>query len=188
MSASRDREDVGWTVNGPSPFRAKRAKSQVKNTLIDLPKSPYAQREHSNGCAARISDPAAAPRGAREAVCGPVTNMMIKSVATWTAACPGTSLGYAGPSPLSLVLGGEPARFGGAAPVAQRVQANGRWLADGMRPRDLRNEQQAIQDEQGRSVFEHLVGTGPIAPATARKGATSTKGGVSGPYPWRQPV
>ncbi|QKW34389.1 hypothetical protein HUT06_10415 [Actinomadura sp. NAK00032] len=62
------------------------------------------------------------------------------------------------------------------------------WLRDEQRAnlRDLRFEQ-LIQDDQGRSVFELLVdGIDAPAPATAHMGAT--KGGVSGPYPWRRPV
>jgi hypothetical protein len=65
----------------------------------------------------------------------------------------------------------------------------------GMRLRDQRGTnqrglrfEQRIQDDQGRSVFEHLLEDMSVpAPATAHVGVTA-KGGVSGPYPWRRPV
>ncbi|MBT2208487.1 hypothetical protein [Actinomadura sp. NEAU-AAG7] len=52
-----------------------------------------------------------------------------------------------------------------------------------MRLRDLRIEQR-VQEELGRDVFE-LLDDESQAPAHM---AATTKGGVSGPYPWRRPV
>jgi hypothetical protein len=78
------------------------------------------------------------------------------------------------------------------------VQRNEAGLS-GLRPRDLRLErdlrtprgEQRVQETQGRSVFAHLEGAKPCAPATAHVFAISVKNGVqggSGPYPWRRPV
>lgn len=92
----------------------------------------------------------------------PVRSTLIKSAPTWTPACPGAS-----------------------------IAANGHVDAFGLRQRDLRDlrpEQRVQDEEQGRSVFEHLIeDLNSPAPATAQMRATVT-GGVSGPYPWRRPV
>ncbi|MFI0373324.1 hypothetical protein ACH35V_36155 [Actinomadura sp. 1N219] len=105
-----------------------------------------------------------------------MSNTLMKSASSWTAACPGVSI-----------------------PVAPSAYAN----ASGSRPRDLRDPrgkrglnlrelrelsfEQRIQD-QGRSVFGHLLEDMTVqAPATAHVGVTVT-GDLSGPYPWRQPV
>lgn len=100
-------------------------------------------------------------------VSSPVISTIFKSAPSWTAACPGAPL-----------------------PVSPAAYAE----TFGPRPRDPRGErglnlrfEQRIQD-QGRSVFDHLLeGMTVPAPATAHVGVT-VKGGVSGPYPWRQPV
>ncbi|QKG25646.1 hypothetical protein ACTIVE_7298 [Actinomadura verrucosospora] len=150
-------------------------------------KSPYARREQSTGRPVWILNPPAPARGAREVVCSPVINTSMKSLSSWTAACPGTSTAYAVScvrTPLGVKPGG-PARHG----VALSANAAGERLrVDGTRLRDLRDLrlEQRIQDEQGWSVFA-FEGMTSQAPATAHMGATPA-GGVSGPYPWRRPV
>ncbi|MEU9024048.1 hypothetical protein [Actinomadura sp. NPDC048394] len=114
-------------------------------------------------------------------------NTSMKSQASWTAACPGTSNAYAVTcvrTPLGMKPGG-PARLGVALPAGAAGQ---RLRVDGTRLRDLRDLrlEQRIQDEQGWSVFA-FEGMTSQAPATAHMGATPA-GGVSGPYPWRRPV
>ncbi|WP_344261454.1 hypothetical protein [Actinomadura napierensis] len=114
-------------------------------------------------------------------------NTSMKSLSSWTVACPGASNAYSVScfrTPLGVKPGG-PARLG----VAPSANAAGRRLrVDGTRLRDLRDLriEQRIQDEQGRSVFAS-EGMTSQAPATAHMGATP-QGGVSGPYPWRRPV
>ncbi|WP_121436426.1 hypothetical protein [Actinomadura pelletieri] len=103
-----------------------------------------------------------------------MSNTLIKS-ASWTAAaCSGTS------------MFGTPL-YGASVAEATNPGARLRGLRGlTMCGTDLRIEQR-IQD-QGRSVFEHLLeGMTVQAPATAHVGVTVT-GDVSGPYPWRQPV
>ncbi|GAA0241014.1 hypothetical protein GCM10009527_042040 [Actinomadura nitritigenes] len=120
-------------------------------------------------------------------VCSPVINTSMKSLSSWTAACPGASNAYSVScvrTPLGVKPGG-PARLG----VAPSANAAGERLrVDGTRLRDLRDLrlEQRIQDEQGWSVFAS-EGMTSQAPATAHMGATPA-GGVSGPYPWRRPV
>lgn len=110
-------------------------------------------------------------------VCSPVSNTLLKLASSWTAAVPGASM------PCVSVRGASMSRV--AMPGAY-AQAPGGRLREWQRA-DLRFEQ-LIQDDQGRSVFEHLIeDTNVPAPATAHVGAT-LKGGVSGPYPWRRPV
>ncbi|GAA4392799.1 hypothetical protein GCM10023088_71280 [Actinomadura verrucosospora] len=127
-------------------------------------------------------------------VCSPVSNTLIK-FASWTAACPGTSmLGTSVPAPMTRVSKpGESAAYVEASVFeasALRQRERGMWRRDerGLRGTnlcDLRFEQR-IQDDQGRSVFEHLLEDMSVpAPATAHTGVTFT-GGVSGPYPWRR--
>ncbi|MFA1544871.1 hypothetical protein [Actinomadura chokoriensis] len=104
-----------------------------------------------------------------------MSNTLMKSASSWTDACSGASMSRVSvPDAYVPALGGR-----------QRWQcANLRDLRD---LRALRHEQ-LIQDDQGRSVFEHPIEDMSVpAPATALKGATA-KGGVSGPYPWRRPV
>ncbi|WP_157430497.1 hypothetical protein [Actinomadura macra] len=118
--------------------------------------------------------------------------MLIKSARIWTPACPGDSLAYSAASVWSrpglkpggaVTNGGANARSGESNPATKPSDAFGMRLR-GLR--DLRFEQR-VQDEQGRTVFEHLEDISTQAPATAHKGAPLT-GGVSGPYPWRRPV
>ncbi|WP_131732707.1 hypothetical protein [Actinomadura formosensis] len=99
-----------------------------------------------------------------------MSNTLNKLASSWTAACPGASM-----SRISM-------------PGAYFQAPGGRLrMWQGVDLRDLRVEQR-IQDDQGRSVFEHLIEDLSVpAPATAHTGATA-KGGVSGPYPWRRPV
>lgn len=135
-----------------------------------------------------------APR-AREVVSGPVINMMTKSWSSLTAACPGTALGqgfavasagiaFPGGMPAHLG-GGVPARLGGGMRRIDRVRNEGVDVL-GLRLRGLRDEQR-FQDQQGTSVFAYQS-EGTAVPATADEYVPSIKGGVSGPYPWRQPV
>ncbi|WP_141577924.1 hypothetical protein [Actinomadura sp. WMMA1423] len=120
-----------------------------------------------------------------------MSNTLIKSASSWTAACPGTSVSRA---PMTrLRKPGEPAAYSEASVFeasATRQRERGmqrrdlRWLR-GTNLCDLRFEQR-IQDDQGRIVFEHLLeDMSAPAPATAHVGVTFT-GGVSGPYPWRR--
>jgi hypothetical protein len=101
----------------------------------------------------------------------------MSAVQPWSALQP-----VAAVCPKRGVSGGAAALRGGA------MRGTARFEADlfGLRLRDLRDEQR-VQDEQGRTVFEHLEGTNPSAPATAHVDAISIKGG-KGPYPWRRPV
>ncbi|GAA2310209.1 hypothetical protein GCM10010402_82600 [Actinomadura luteofluorescens] len=129
-------------------------------------------------------------------VCSPVSNTLIKSASSWTAACPGTSmLGISvSRAPMTrLSKPGESVAYLEASVVetsAPRQRERGMWRRDerglrGTNLRDLRFEQR-IQDDQGCSVLEHLVeDMSAPAPATAHTGVTFT-GGVSGPYPWRR--
>ncbi|XRQ04439.1 hypothetical protein ACN3XK_48905 [Actinomadura welshii] len=100
--------------------------------------------------------------------------MMTKSAPSWIAACPGVSV--------------PGARAAYSAASGERLR--GSREMSGMRgaeSRDLRITQ-PIQDDQGRSVFGHLIeDTNVPAPATTHVGVT-LKGGVSGPYPWRRPA
>ncbi|TDD89354.1 hypothetical protein [Actinomadura rubrisoli] len=125
-------------------------------------------------------------------------SMLIKSAPTWTPACPGASIAYSAASvwtPQSLKPCGPMAHGGANAPISGSIPANGRPDAFGARLRDLTardltdlRTEQRVQDEQGRTVFAHLIeDSGTQAPATAHMGV-SLKGGVSGPYPWRRPV
>ena len=110
-------------------------------------------------------------------VCSPVINTSLKLRSSWTAAGLGTS------QPCASVRGASMSRT--SLPGAY-LQAPGGRLREWQRA-DLRFEQ-LIQDDQGRSVSEHLFeDTNAPAPATAHMGVT-LKGGVSGPYPWRRPV
>ncbi|QXJ24601.1 hypothetical protein AGRA3207_005957 [Actinomadura graeca] len=114
--------------------------------------------------------------------------MLIKSAPIWTLACSGDSTAYSAASVWSrpgLKPGGAVAN-GDADVRPGEAPAGGQGSAFGMRLRDLRIEQR-VQDEQVRTVFEHLDDISTQAPATAHKGAPRT-GGVSGPYPWRRPV
>ncbi|WP_242885236.1 hypothetical protein [Actinomadura litoris] len=124
--------------------------------------------------------------------------MLIKSTPNWTPACPGDAVAYSAMpvwSEPGAKPGGPPAsdglnaRFGEPTPASARVDVSGTGVLGtsvlGMRLRDLRIEQR-VQEEQGRDVFE-LLEDESQAPATAHMAAT-TKGGVSGPYPWRRPV
>ncbi|WP_433467603.1 hypothetical protein [Spirillospora sp. CA-128828] len=107
-----------------------------------------------------------------------MSNTLIKSASSWTAACPGASISSA--SATRVLMPGEFLAQGTASLLRQRD-----WY--GTNPCDQRFEQR-IQDDQGRSVFEHLLEDMSVpAPATAHVGVT-VKGGVSGPYPWRRPV
>lgn len=111
-------------------------------------------------------------------VCSPVSNTLMKSASSWTHACPGASMLSASVRGLSM-----------PAATAAYAAASGMRLRglQGVNLCDLRSEQR-IQDDQGRSVVEHLFeDMDAPAPATAHTGAT-VKGGVSGPYPWRRPV
>ncbi|QFG25049.1 hypothetical protein [Actinomadura sp. WMMB 499] len=94
----------------------------------------------------------------------------------------------------STDAGHEPS--GGSILGTEAILADGRCAEFGelrRGPRDLRDlrdvrRAQRFQDEQGWSVFEHLLEDVTIqASATAREGAT-LMGGVSGPHPWRRPV
>ncbi|MEU5988427.1 hypothetical protein ABZ806_05595 [Spirillospora sp. NPDC047418] len=106
-----------------------------------------------------------------------MSNTLLKLTSSWTVAGLGTSL------PCASVRGASMPRM--SMPGAY-LQAPGGRLREWQRA-DLRFEQ-LIQDDQGRSVSEHLIeDTNVPAPATAHMGA-SRKGGVSGPYPWRRPV
>jgi hypothetical protein len=109
-------------------------------------------------------------------VCSPVSNMLIK-FASWTDARPGAPISRALMSRVSM--SGESLAYVGASGTRQRGLR-------GTNPCDQRSEQR-IQDQQGRSVFEHLEDMSVPAPATAHVGVTR-KGGVSGPFPWRRPV
>lgn len=108
-------------------------------------------------------------------VCSPVNNTLNKLASSWIAACPGASMSCASMPRIS-------------APGAYFQAPGGRLrMRQGVDLCDLRVEQR-IQDDQGRSVFEHPIEDLSVpAPATAHTGAT-VKGGVSGPYPWRRPV
>ncbi|SNS07682.1 hypothetical protein SAMN06265355_110246 [Actinomadura mexicana] len=129
-------------------------------------------------------------------VCSPVSNTLTKSASSWTAACSGASLPgiSASRAPMTrLSMPGEPAAYFGASGVeasAARKRESGMWRRDerGLRGTNLcaQRFEQRIQDDQGRSVFEHLFeDMSAPAPATAHVGVTRT-GGVSGPYPWRR--
>ncbi len=110
-------------------------------------------------------------------VCSPVSNTLMKLGSSWTAACPGASISRALMTRVSEP--GLPA-YGAAYGTRLRDQRGTKW-------REQRFEQR-IQDDLGRSVFEHLLEDMSVpAPATAHVGVTA-KGGVSGPYPWRRPV
>lgn len=101
----------------------------------------------------------------------PVINTMTKLGKSWTAACPGAS------------NSGAPAAY----PAAAGVRLRDSRALRGTNARELHGARR-IQDDQGRSVFEHLLEELIVpAPATAHVGVTFT-GGVSGPYPWRRPV
>jgi hypothetical protein len=124
-------------------------------------------------------------------VCSPVSNTLTKSASSWTAACPGASVSRAPMTRLSKP--GESAAYLEASVVEASVM---RQRERGMQWRDLRGLrgtnlcdlrfEQRIQDDRGRSVFEHLLeDMSAPAPATAHVGVTFT-GGVSGPYPWRR--
>lgn len=108
-------------------------------------------------------------------VCSPVSNTLIKSASSWTAACPGASMPGASMPGASML--GAPAAYSVAFGVRLR----------GLNLRAQRFEQQ-IQDGHGRIVVEHLLEDMSVpAPATAHVGVT-VKRDVSGPYPWRRPV
>ncbi|MFB4310451.1 hypothetical protein [Actinomadura sp. GTD37] len=114
-----------------------------------------------------------------------MSNTSLKSTSSWAAAVPGASMPRAS-KPCVSVRGGAMSRVSmpGAYLQAPGWRLRGRQRAN---LRDLRFEQ-LIQDDQGRSVFEHLLeDMSAPAPATAHVGVT-VKGGVSGPYPWRRPV
>ncbi|NVI88422.1 hypothetical protein [Actinomadura sp. BRA 177] len=109
-----------------------------------------------------------------------MSNTLIKSASSWTAAVPGASMPCVSVHGVSTSRGSMPGAY---------LQALGGRLREWRRAdaRGLRFEQ-LIQDDQGRSVSEHLIeDTNVPAPATAHMGAT-VKGGVSGPSPWRRPV
>lgn len=107
-------------------------------------------------------------------MCSPVISTLFKSASSWTAACPGVS------------IPDGPAAYSAASGVRLR-DSRGMRSMRGANLRDLHFAQR-IQDDQGRSVLEHLLeGTSVPAPATAHVGVT-VKGGVSGPYPWRRPA
>lgn len=108
-------------------------------------------------------------------MCSPVTSMMSKSEPIWAVACPG-SYAFAPESYSPLTLVQPDVRAGGDLQLGDVEQPPANRAG-------LRHVQR-FQDEQGRSVLDD---TSPIA-LTARKGAITTNGGVSGPYPWRQPV
>ncbi|NKZ08922.1 hypothetical protein [Actinomadura latina] len=106
-----------------------------------------------------------------------MSNTLLKFASSCTAADLGLSM------PCVSVRGASMSRV--SMPGAY-LQAPGGRLREWQRA-DLRFEQ-LIQDDQGRSVFEHLIeDTNAPAPATAHVGATVQRG-VSGPYPWRRPV
>lgn len=112
-------------------------------------------------------------------VCSPVSSTLLKLASTWTASVPGASM------PCVSVRGASMSRM--SMPDAYLPASGGLRGQRRAKLRDLRFEQ-LIQDDQGRSVFEHLIeDTNVQAPATAHVGVT-VKGGVSGPYPWRRPV
>ncbi|TDD32862.1 hypothetical protein E1287_21345 [Actinomadura sp. KC06] len=108
-----------------------------------------------------------------------MSNTLMKSASSWTAACLGAS------------IPGAPSAYADASGSRPRDLRDPRGKR-GLNLRDLRDlrelsVEQRIQD-QGRSVFGHLLeGMTVQAPATAHVGVTVT-GDVSGPYPWRQPV
>ncbi|MEU8341294.1 hypothetical protein [Actinomadura meyerae] len=116
-----------------------------------------------------------------------MSSTLTKFTASWTDARPGTSVLCAsvrGTSSSRLAMPGAYAQAWQRD--EQRANQRGEQRANLRGLRDLRFEQ-LIQDDQGRSVFELLVEDASVpAPATAHMGAT--KGGVSGPYPWRRPV
>ncbi|MFA1540757.1 hypothetical protein [Actinomadura monticuli] len=116
-----------------------------------------------------------------------MSNTLMKSASSWAAAVSGASMPRAS-KPCVSVRGGA---MSGVSMPGAYLQAPGWRLRGRQRAmlRDLRGLrfEQLIQDDQGRSVFEHLIeDTNAPAPATAHVGVT--KGGVSGPYPWRRPV
>jgi hypothetical protein len=118
-------------------------------------------------------------------VCSPVSNTLIKSASSWTAAVAGASMPCVSVPCVSVhgVSAHGVSISRGSRPGAY-LQAPGGRLREWQRA-DLRFAQ-LIQDDQGRSVSEHLIeDTNVPAPATAHMGATR-KGGVSGPYPWRR--
>lgn len=103
-------------------------------------------------------------------MCSPVRDLMRKSEPMWAVPCPGyvNSSEHDVARELALLI----ARPGQAA-------KSGVWL--GLSEIQQQSKQR-IQVQQGRSVFQDMS---PNA-LTAHMGATA--GGVSGPYPWRQPV
>ncbi|TMR03772.1 hypothetical protein ETD83_09700 [Actinomadura soli] len=102
-----------------------------------------------------------------------MSNTLIKSASSWTAACPGLFV-----PDMASAYADAP----GQRPRDPRGTRGLNWRE----LRELRSEQR-IQD-QGRSVFGHLLEDMTVqAPATAHVGVTVT-GDVSGPYPWRPPV
>jgi len=130
-------------------------------------------------------------------VCSPVSNTLMKSASSWAAAVPGASMPRASKPRASKLCVSKPCvsvrggAMSGISMPGAYLQAPGWRLRGRQRAmlRDLRGLrfEQLIQDDQGRSVFEHLIeDTNVPAPATAHVGVT--KGGVSGPYPWRRPV
>ncbi|MGI5203754.1 hypothetical protein ACQEU6_19535 [Spirillospora sp. CA-108201] len=124
-----------------------------------------------------------------------MSNTLIKSASSWTAACPGTSMLGTSVSraPMTrLSKPGESVAYFGASVEASalRQRERGMWRLDerGLRGTNLRGLrfEQRIQDDQGRSVSEHLFeDMSAPAPATAHTGVTP-EGGVSGPFPWRR--
>jgi hypothetical protein len=114
-------------------------------------------------------------------VCSPVITTLINTEpVTWTVLRPGASPAYAG---VSADLPSGPLPGGKVALIMLRARS--------LRLPGLRDlcPQQRVQNEQGWSVFGRLFeGNQPMAPATVHVGATTVKGGVSGPYPWRRPV
>jgi hypothetical protein len=116
-------------------------------------------------------------------VCSPVIDMMRKSQPTWAVPCPG-SYAFAPESPvLTLPLlscSTERGGSGGDHPFATVRQMYGGVA----RSRDERQLQRVQDERQGWSVSEGT--TTALIALTAHMGAAN--GGVSGPYPWRQPV
>ncbi|WP_103936529.1 hypothetical protein [Thermomonospora echinospora] len=110
-------------------------------------------------------------------------SMMRKSQQPWTAPCFGPSAFVPESSVLTLP---SPYSFtgdggnGGDHPFAMVRQMYGGVA----RLRDGRQLQQVQDERQGWSVF--CEGTTELIALTAHEGAAN--GGVSGPYPWRQPV
>ncbi|MEO3826110.1 hypothetical protein [Actinomadura sp. B10D3] len=101
-----------------------------------------------------------------------MSNTLMKLRSSWIAACPGASISRVS----------EPGLSAHGAVYGSRLRD-----LRGTNWREQRFEQR-IQDDLGRSVFEHLLEDMSVpAPATAHVGVTA-KGGVSGPYPWRRPV